>query len=322
MSTDTLTHSIGIVGARGYVGRELIALLDQHPTLRLSLAVSTTHTGQSIRDVLDAGPPDLSFTDTDPVSIAHDCPDVLVLAMPNGRTHSFIDTLDRAGAQPKLIIDLSADTRFDDNWIYTIPELHAERLHNARRIANPGCYATAMQLVLAPVLHLTATTPHCFGVSGYSGAGSKPSPRNDTSLLDAGITPYALAGHLHEKEASAHLYRPVRFAPSVAPFFRGIVLTALFDVPDGTTVEQLTDFYNTAYTDSPCIDCIGPEMPRVQDVVNTPSAIIGGITIDPAIPGRAGAVCVIDNLLKGAASQALQNINLALNLSPLLGLAP
>jgi N-acetyl-gamma-glutamyl-phosphate reductase len=308
-----------VIGARGFVGRELIGLLDHHPALQLSIAASSSQAGEGVRDMLGAGPDELKFSDISPDSIVHDCPDVLVLALPNGGAQSFVDAIQTTNTAPRLILDLSADMRFTPNWTYAVPELHAHRLPGSRRIANPGCYATAMQLALTPVMRFATDTPHCFGVSGYSGAGAKPSPRNDPAALEGGVLPYALAGHIHEQEVSEHLGRRVRFSPTVAPFFRGIVLTAQFDVPDGTTTAQISKQYEEAYAEHPLVQILGETMPRVQDVAHTPAAQIGGITIDPCCPTHAGVVCVIDNLLKGAASQAIQNINLALNLPPLLG---
>lgn len=320
MVSRTTTYSVGIIGARGYVGREFVKLLDAHPSFELTLAASSSNQTASIRDLLGVGPDSLEFTPTDPEAIAHDCPDILVLALPNGHAESLLHSIEAVGAAPEIVIDLSADMRFNTGWTYCIPELHGHQFSEPKRISNPGCYATAVQLTLAPLLPQLASTPHCFGVSGYSGAGSVPNPRNDTSLLEGGITPYALAGHLHELEASHHLSKQIRFAPSVAPFFRGIVLTALCTLSNKTTAEELATRFESAYTDHPLVSCIGAEMPRVQDIVDTPHAIIGGITTDPALPTHAAVVCVIDNLLKGAASQAIQNLNLALGLDPLSGL--
>jgi N-acetyl-gamma-glutamyl-phosphate reductase len=245
---------------------------------------------------------------------------VLVLAMPNGKTEPLLTALEAAGDRPELLVDVSADARFKDDWLYSVPELQAERLRGVNRIANPGCYATAMQLALAPIVDRLAAVPHCFGVSGYSGAGSKPGPNNDVERLEGGVRPYGLNGHIHEREVSRQLGIPVRFAPSVAPFFRGIVLTALCEVDVPMTAGELSRFYRERYADAPLVRILGEEMPRVQEVVGTPHAFIGGLGVDPNHPRRISVVCTIDNLLKGAASQAVQNFNLALGIDPLTGL--
>jgi hypothetical protein len=147
--------------------------------------------------------------------------DVVVLALPNGHAPAYA-----ALARPDVVvIDLSADHRFDPAWVYGLPERTRDRVANARRIANPGCYATGIQLGLGPLLPHLAGPPHVFGVSGYSGAGTTPSPRNDPARLHDNMLPYALTGHVHEREASAQLGRPVHFMPHVGAWFRGISLT-------------------------------------------------------------------------------------------------
>src|SRR4029079_13504573 len=117
-------------------------------------------------------------------------------------------------AQPgAVIVDLSADHRFDAAWVYGQPERKREGLTRARRIANPGCYATAMQLALAPLLPLVEGPANVFGVSGYSGAGTTPSPKNDPEALRDNLIPYALVGHGHEREVEAELGCRLFFVP-------------------------------------------------------------------------------------------------------------
>lgn len=319
MASSVRTKTVGIVGARGYVGREFAALVEAHPALELSMAASSSQAGRSVRDALGAGDAGLRFVASEAGAIAGACPDVLILALPNGHAQAMLESIERAGGTPELVLDLSADMRFDGSWTYCVPELHGERVAGAERISNPGCYATAMQLALWPVRERLVGLPHCFGVSGYSGAGSKPSEKNDEARLTGGVLPYALAGHTHEREVSHQLGRAIRFAPSVAPFFRGIVLTAMFELESPTDAGTMSARFASFYAEHPLVRSIGERMPRVQEVVGTPGAVIGGITVDGAHPNRVSVVCVIDNLLKGAASQAVQNINLALGLEPLAG---
>ena len=120
---------------------------------------------------------------------------------------------DFANQADPVIIDLSADYRFDPSWYYGLPELTRARHAGQRRISNPGCYATAMQLAIAPMLDVLDGPVQCFGVSGYSGAGTTPSDKNDPGKLRDNLMPYALTGHVHEREVSTQLHHPVEFMP-------------------------------------------------------------------------------------------------------------
>lgn len=320
-SAPTTTYSVAVVGARGYVGQQLVRLLDDHPALTTTVAVSRLYAGKHVQSEYHAGPADLRFTHSLEEHLA-DCPDILILGLPDGHARDAVSALDLAGARPTLIIDLSADHRFDSDWAYAVPELHADRLVGADRIANPGCYATAMQLSLAPISDLLSSTPHCFGVSGYTGAGSTPSEKNNIERLRAGVLPYALTGHTHEREVTRHLGRDVRFAPSVAGYPRGITLTALLDFVEPTSHRELTQIFATRYDESPFVCCLPESVPCVQGTIETPRAIVGGFAVDRVNPHRAAVVCVLDNLLKGAASQAIQNINIALGFPSTAGLLP
>src|SRR6185369_8500582 len=132
------------------------------------------------------------------------------------------------------------DHRFHDGWAYGLPELQRAKIAGAKRIANPGCYATAAGLVVAPIASRLSGLAQCFGVSGYSGAGTTPSPRNDVAALRDNLMPYQLVGHLHEREVSRHV-APVRFVPHVAPFFRGITVTASLALREPLSQGQLEE---------------------------------------------------------------------------------
>ena len=217
--------SLGIVGARGHTGSELIRLVQSHPAFELAFVSSRELAGQRVADHNDGYAGELRFEHLDADAVAAKAADAVILALPNGKAPDFVAALD-ATRPATVIVDLSADHRFDDRWYYGLPELTRANGAGQTRISNPGCYATAMQLAIAPVLDRLAGPPQCFGVSGYSGAGTTPSDRNNIELLRDNLMPYSLADHLHEREVSRRLGVPVEFMPHVAPHFRGICLTA------------------------------------------------------------------------------------------------
>ena len=308
---------IGLVGARGHTGRELIRLIAGHPELMLAYAVSRELAGRPVTDVAPEDQDECIFEALTPEEVAKRRADVVILALPDGAGAPFVDAIER-DAPHRIIIDLSADYRFDDDWAYGLPELHRDKLKGAKRIANPGCYATAMQLVVAPIRHLLAGTAHCVGISGYSGAGTKPGPNNDPERLKDNILPYALTGHIHEREVSHHMGCEIHFSPHVASFFRGINMTVQWQATEPVTATDLVALYNEAYQSAHYVKVLN-EIPNIQQVVNTPNCIIGGFSVsDDGM--RVSTISVLDNLAKGATSQAMQNINISLGLDETLGI--
>ncbi len=312
---------VGLVGARGHTGAELVKLLGVHPTFDLVYAGSRKDAGRTLGDVVPevrrADLRALPVVAPSPEDVAASGLDAVVLAMPNGEAKPYVAALDAAGADV-VVVDLSADHRFDDAWAYGLPEHHRAKLRGARRIANPGCYATGMQLALVPVLDLLAGTPVCFGVSGYSGAGTTPSPRNDPAALKDNLMPYTLVGHVHEREVARQLGRDVAFMPHVAPFFRGITLTITMPLTAAIDTDALRARYTAAYAGERLVRVVA-DAPQVRDAAGRHDAAIGGFTIDAA-HARAVVVATLDNLLKGAATQAVQNLNLALGTDELAGI--
>jgi N-acetyl-gamma-glutamyl-phosphate reductase len=309
------TLGVGLIGARGYAGRELLRLIDAHDSLHLAYAASRSSAGRPVREVQPLWPGDEIFIDAGPDAVAHRESDVVVLALPNGVSHQYLPGIEGDA----VVVDLSADWRFDSNWAYGLPELHRGDLVGARRIANPGCYATAAMLALAPISTDLAGEPSVFGVSGYSGAGTVPSERNDPERLRDNVIPYSITGHIHEREICHQMGQPVRFAPSVAPFERGLVVTVVARLETATDADALLELYRDAYAHDPLIEFVA-EIPLPRDAAGRVQATIGGFSVDPADPRRIGVAVALDNLLKGASSQAVQNLNLALGLDPLQGL--
>ncbi|HEX7770628.1 MAG TPA: N-acetyl-gamma-glutamyl-phosphate reductase, partial [Dokdonella sp.] len=200
------------------------------------------------------------------------------------------------------------DHRFGD-WHYGLPELTRGRYAGQRRIANPGCYATAMQLAIAPLRDELAGPPACFGVSGHSGAGTTPSDRNDPDKLRDNVMPYALADHLHEREVTRQLGIPVEFMPHVAPHFRGITMTVNLWLRQPMAIAAVRERYHRCYDAEPLVRIV-EDAPWVSRIAGRHHAEIGGFTLAPG-GRRVVVVATLDNLLKGAATQAMQNLNLA-----------
>jgi len=309
--------SLGIVGARGHTGSELIRLVAAHPRFELAFVSSRELDGEPVCDHNDAYRGDLRFRSLDPAAVAAAGADAVVLALPNGKAAPFVAALE-AARPDTVIVDLSADYRFDDHWYYGLPELTRGRYRGQRRISNPGCYATAMELAIAPMLDLLDGPAQCFGVSGYSGAGTTPSDKNNVELLRDNLMPYALADHLHEREVTRQLGVPVQFMPHVAPHFRGITMTVNMPLREPVEAGAVQARYRERYDGEPLVE-VEQDTPWVSRIAGRHGAQIGGFTIAPD-GRRLVAVATLDNLLKGAATQAMQNLNLAFGLDELAGI--
>ncbi|MEM1347122.1 MAG: N-acetyl-gamma-glutamyl-phosphate reductase [Myxococcota bacterium] len=303
------TKRVGLVGARGYTGRELLALVDAHPGFELAYASSRELAGTRVDAYVEGMTSDVLFEELTPGDVAQREVDVCVLALPNGLSDEFVDAIDAGAHADMHLVDLSADHRFVDAWVYGFPERRRQEIQGASRVANPGCYATGMQCGLLPILDLVDGSPQIFGVSGYSGAGTKPSPKNDVEALRDNLMPYALVDHTHEREVSHQLERPVHFMPHVAPFFRGITLTITMMLREGATTGDVLERYHARFDAEPLIELLDEQVPLVRDNALRHTCRIGGVTVHE---GRRRAVVVVtlDNLLKGAATQAMQNMNL------------
>jgi N-acetyl-gamma-glutamyl-phosphate reductase common form len=309
--------TVGIVGARGHAGAELVRLLAGHPRFALAFVSSRALAGEQVREHVPAYRGDLRYSAPEHEDLPGLGADAVVLALPNGKAAACVDAYDAAGQAP-VIVDLSADHRFDDAWYYGLPELTRGRYAGERRIANPGCYATAMQLAIAPMRDLLAGPVQCFGVSGHSGAGTTPSDRNDPAALRDNLMPYALTGHLHEREVTRQLGHPVEFMPHVAPHFRGITLTANLHLAQPVTLDAVRARYDARYAREPLVRVVA-DAPWVSRIAGAHHVEIGGFTLS-ADGRRLVAVATEDNLLKGAATQAMQNLNLAFGLDEFAGI--
>lgn len=292
---------VGVVGARGHVGAELVPLLAKHPGVELAWVTSSSAPGTAVPGT------NLVYSTPNRAELAP--VDVTFLALPNGEAKSWVGD--------GITVDLSADFRFDDTFVYAQIERFRSRIRGARRLSCPGCYATAAQLAIAPVGGWLAAAPQVFGVSGYSGAGTTRSERNDPEVLKDNLLPYSLTGHMHERELTRHLGRDVYFMPHVASFFRGLFVTVSCVLDREIEAAALEAHFREHYAGESFVE-IQKEPPRPRDVAGTHRIAIGGF----AVSGKhVVIVSALDNLLAGAASQAIRAMNLALDRPEAEGLA-
>ncbi len=303
------TYSVGVIGARGHTGAELMRILAGHPYLDLVFAGSRELEGRDVPSV-----DGLRFESLGPEEVGSRDLDAVFLALPDGVGGPWVEVM----SPETVLVDISADHRFDDTWVYGLPELQREKIAGARRIANPGCYATALQLAIAPFVDDLDSEPAVFGVSGYSGAGTTPSPRNDPDNLRDNLIPYRLTGHNHEREGTRQLGHTIRFMPHVHPAFRGLLVTAHMPLSQPTTVDQAFGKLTAAYGQEALVD-VQEEIPTLRDGSELMGVLIGGTTVSDDGIGLT-VVAVEDNLLKGAAVQAVQNLNLALGIPETSGI--
>ncbi|WP_425451821.1 N-acetyl-gamma-glutamyl-phosphate reductase [Solilutibacter pythonis] len=309
---------IGLVGARGYVGEELIRLIARHPHVELGFVSSRERDGERVADHVAGFDGDLRYRNIAHESLPDEAVDAYVLALPNGKAAACVEAIDSRGDTP-LVIDLSADHRFDDAWFYGLPELARDRYAGERRISNPGCYASAMQFAIAPFASRLNGPVQCFGVSGWSGAGTTPSDKNDPELLRDNLMPYALTGHLHEREVGRHC-ATVEFMPHVAPHFRGLSITANLHLDAPMTRDEAIETARVFYAGEPLV-AVRAQAPWVNHIAGRHHAEIGGFAVGDD-GKRLVVVGALDNLLKGAATQAMQNLNLACGFDEFAGILP
>lgn len=306
---------VALIGARGYTGQALIDLLNRHPNMDLCHVSSRELAGKKLKGYEKKEIIYESLTPDDVRKMAErkeiDC---WVMALPNGVCKPYVDAIEESGHKEAVVVDLSADYRFNSEWVYGLPELvQRSKIASATRISNPGCYATAAQLGIAPLVpHLAAfpAQPTVFGVSGYSGAGTKPSPKNDVNVLTNNLIAYSLTDHIHEKEISTQLGTDVAFIPHVAVWFQGIHHTISVPLAEKMASRDVRQLFQDRYDKEKLVKITG-ESPQVKNIAGKHGVEIGGFAVHSS--GKRAVINVtIDNLLKGAATQCLQNMNLAL----------
>ena len=297
--------SAGIAGASGYAGRELARLIGGHPQL-------TLRTAQARSDGYDALAPD---------ELAR-C-DIAFLCLPHGHSHEFGEAVAHAGTP---VVDLGSDFRLDTGWAYGLTELFRQDVLGSRQVANPGCYATAAILALAPLAEagLLDAPVAIDGKSGVSGAGREPSESTHVSEVEGGVQPYKPTGHRHIAEIERSLARlagedvPVTFTPHLAPHSRGLEVTCYARLRRPLTQTDADAIFHARYDAEPFVSVEQRVHPGRLHGANSCHV---GVWIDERTQT---AICAaaIDNLVKGAAGQALQNANLVLGLDEGAGLTP
>ena len=320
--TNTNTGRVALIGARGYTGKNLVSLINGHPYLEVAHVSSRELNGQKLQDYTKS---EVTYENLQVQDIKkleeQNAVDFWVMALPNKVCEPFVEVIESVHGKSK-IIDLSADHRFvsESDWVYGLPELNnREKIAGATKIANPGCYATGSQLTIAPLTKYINGLPTVFGVSGYSGAGTKPSPKNDPEFLNNNLIPYALTNHIHEREISTRIGHDVAFIPHVGQWFQGISLTVSIPIKKGSlSTEEAKQLYKDFYKDEKLVHVID-DIPLVKDIEGTHGAVIGGFKVNDA-QDRIVICATIDNLLKGAATQCLQNMNLALGYGEYAGI--
>lgn len=318
---------VGVVGASGYTGVELIKILARHKDVKIEVLNSESFAGKKVKEVEPSVNSGLKFTNYSIEQINKLCLDLIFLAMPNGKAMKIV---------PKLncrIIDLSGDYRFgnfkiyEHNYrikhldkktkaVYGLPELFRGKIAGARVVANPGCYATACLLAALPVQKLPKYM--IFDCkSGYSGAGKKPAYVNDPKNYTDNVIAYSITKHRHKAEAEQFLKSKISFTPHVIPVFRGLMCTMHAILNEKIKGEKVKSIYKNFYKKEKFIKILG-KIPELHDAQNTNNCCIGGFEADSS--NRLVVVSTIDNLLKGASGQAVQNMNIMLGFDESEGL--
>ncbi|OAX77653.1 N-acetyl-gamma-glutamyl-phosphate reductase, partial [Emergomyces africanus] len=271
---------VALIGARGYTGRALINLINEHPHMDLRHVSSRELAGQELqgynkRKIIYEN---LSADDVRRMADNGDV-DCWVMALPNGVCKPFVDAIDQVDKEKAVIVDLSADYRFDSSWTYGLPELVSRAsIAQALRISNPGCYATAAQIGIAPLVPHLDGRPTIFGVSGYSGAGTKPSPKNDVDHLANNLIPYSLTDHIHEREISTQLGVEVAFIPHVASWFQGIHHTINIPLKEAISSRDIRNLYQDRYAGEKLVKVVG-EAPLVKNIAGRHGVEVGGFAV-------------------------------------------
>lgn len=318
---------VGIVGGAGYTGGELIRLLLHHPHVTISFIHSRSNAGNAVSSVHQdlLGETELKFTNSPSLEGGWGEADVLFLGVGHGEARKF---LEKNEIDEKVkVIDLSQDFRINHQssignrqFIYGLPELNKEQIKSASNIANPGCFATAIQLGLLPLAQQgIADEVYTTGITGSTGAGQSLSSTSHFSWRANNIQAYKTLSHQHLKEINQSLQQlgapsiELNFVPWRGDFTRGIFISSMLACDAG--LEELNELYQDFYKDAP-FTLVSDKEIFLKQVVNTNKCIIHLEKVGTKLVVHS----VIDNLLKGASGQAVQNMNLLFGLDEKTGL--
>ncbi|MCQ2084942.1 MAG: N-acetyl-gamma-glutamyl-phosphate reductase [archaeon] len=332
-----MTYRVGIIGGTGYTGSELSRLLCRHPDVELAALTSRTNAGTKVSKINTflKGYTDIEFTEkiTDTKDL-----DFVMVATPRGVAMNEVPALMEQGIK---CIDLSGDYRLHDpaeyeKWygtpmtdveglqksVFGLPELFRDEIKGADLVANPGCYATSAILAIAPLMKSGLVHPDVFidGKSGTSGAGMKPSERLHHPTCGESVIPYSVCTHRHQPEIDmavgkfAGTVPDVMFVPHLIPIVRGIISSCYLRCKKEVTQEEVDAVYEKCYGAERFVNYV--QNPSIRDVVGSNHAQVGS----KVMGDRVVAFGVLDNLVKGASGQAVQNMNLMLGLDEAAGL--
>jgi N-acetyl-gamma-glutamyl-phosphate reductase len=304
----------GIIGGAGYTAGELVRLLVNHPEAGIAWIHSESQAGKAVAEHHPGlvGDTDLVFTDV----VDLEGIDVLFLCSAHGKSRSFWE--EHPCPQGLKVIDLAQDFRDEsDGYVYGLPELNRARISGAQKVANPGCFATALQLALLPLAKagLLEGDIHVQAVTGSTGAGVKPSATTHFSWRSNNLSAYKVLTHQHLAEIRRNLGvgENLHFIPVRGDFTRGIFAVA--QTACTLSLEEVRALYEAFYADAP-FTWVLPGEADLKQVVNTNKCLISL----EVVQGQLVVTSVIDNLLKGASGQAVQNMNLMFALPETAGL--
>jgi N-acetyl-gamma-glutamyl-phosphate reductase len=341
--TQTDSIRIGVLGASGYTGADLIRLAACHPNIEICALAASSHAGNSLAEVF----PHLGFLAAPHLVKAEDVDwsdcDVVISGLPHGTAQDLIKDL----PAHMRVIDMSADFRLRDastyaKWygrehgaqdllaeaVYGLTEHHGELIAHARLVACPGCYPTAVLLALLPLVSARLIDAGDLIVDAKSGTtGAGRSPKQNLLLAEAGegLSPYGIASHRHAPEMEQEIGKAagrevtINFTPHLIPMSRGELVTCYVRLEGGASADDLRAALQDAYKERPFVH-VAPKgvIPATQNVRGSNYCQIG--VFADRVPGRAIVIAVIDNLVKGSAGQALQNFNLMFGLPETTGL--
>lgn len=309
----------GIIGGAGYTAGELIRILLNHPEAKIDFVYSTSQPGKLVTTIHQdlSGETDLQFTD----AINKEA-DVVFLCLGHGNSKKFL--AEKQFSENTKIVDLSTDFRMaaDHDFVYGLPEFNKEEIKSAHNIANPGCFATAISLAILPLAQAKKLKGewHINAVTGATGAGTSLSETTHFTWRDNNFSSYKSFGHQHLQEIRQSLRKlqpdfdkAVNFIPNRGNFSRGIHATAYTNFEG--SLEEATAIYSEAYKNAAFTHLVEGEL-HLKQVVNTNKCLLKLEKFD----NKLLVTSVIDNLLKGASGQAVQNMNLMFGLDENAGL--